>query len=275
MALDNQTGRAFVGEIVPIITFSEINQFTGQPQNYISQEPVGLELLVRPRISPEDLVVMEVYAAKRELGPIDQGVPVAISPNGDPINVPRINSTEAETTISAVSGQTVVLSGLLTKRDEALHRRVPLLADIPLVGDLFRFDAHRQRRTELLIVLTPHVIRSRYQAEMIKQVESARMSWCLADVVDMHGPSGLRSRMDPIGAAEAPPTFPTEVPGAGGVYDGMMVPGATVPTLAEPLPPGAILTPSDQLPTPAPAEPTLPPQPPATPPQPPLIPPQN
>ena len=95
---------------------------------------------------------MEVYAAKDELGPVDQGVPIAISPNGEPINVPIINSTDAETTISAVSGQTVVLSGLLTKRDEALHRRVPLLADIPLVGDLFRFDAqpaetHRAARS--------------------------------------------------------------------------------------------------------------------------------
>jgi type II secretion system protein D len=272
MALDNQTGRAFVGEIVPIITYSEINQFSGQPQNYITQEPVGLELLVRPRISPDDLVVMEVYAAKRELGPIDQGVPIAVSPNGDPINVPRINSTEAETTISAVSGQTVVLSGLLTKRDEALHRRVPLLADIPLVGDLFRFDSHRERRTELLIILTPHVIRSRFQSEQIKQVESARMSWCLSDVVDMHGPAGLRSRLDPIGAAEAPAVFPTEQPGPDG-----QIPGTMIPALAEPLPPGTMspdldgpsLTappggPPPIMPTPAP---TLPPQTPLLPPQ--------
>jgi type II secretory pathway component GspD/PulD (secretin) len=211
MALDNQTGRAFVGEIVPIITSSTTNNF-GNPINSVTPAPVGLELLVTPRISPEDLVVMQVSAAKRELGPLDQGVPIAISPNGDPIRVPRINSTEAQTTVSAVSGQTVVLSGLLTKRDEALHRRVPLLADIPLLGDLFRYDSSRLVRTELLIILTPHVIRSRHDSEVLKQVESARMSWCLSDVVEMHGPAGLRSRDDSLGAAEAPAIYPSATP---------------------------------------------------------------
>jgi type II secretory pathway component GspD/PulD (secretin) len=138
MALDNQEGRTFVGEIVPIIT-DVIPLGLGQVQSVITPEPVGLELRVRPRISPEDLVVMQVSALKRELGPLDQGVPISVAANGDPIRVPRINSTEALTTVSAVSGQTIVLSGLLTKRDEALHRRVPLLADIPLLGDLFRY----------------------------------------------------------------------------------------------------------------------------------------
>jgi Flp pilus assembly secretin CpaC len=142
------------------------------------------------------------------LGPIDQGVPVAISPTGDPINVPRIASTEAQTTVSAASGQTVVLSGLLTKRDEALHRRVPLLADIPLVGALFRYDSSRQVKKELLIVLTPQVIRSRLQSDRLKQVESARMSWCLSDVVELHGAVGLRSRNDLMGAAQAEEVYP-------------------------------------------------------------------
>jgi general secretion pathway protein D len=212
MALDNQFGRAFVGEIVPIITNSQTIGLTGQTQNTVTPTNVGLELLVRPRISPDDLVVMEVSAAKRELGPIDQGVPVAISPEGDPINVPRIASTEAQTTVSAMSGQTVVLSGLLTKRDEALHRRVPLLADIPLVGALFRFDSSRQVRTELLIVLTPQVIRSRLQSDRLKQVESARMNWCLSDVVELHGPAGLRSRNDMMGAAQADEVYPNMTP---------------------------------------------------------------
>jgi hypothetical protein len=112
----------------------------------------------------------------------------------------------------------VVLSGLLTKRDRELHRRVPLLADIPLLGDLFKFDAKQVERAELLIVLTPHVIRSRHQSEMMKQVESSRMSWCLSDVVDMHGPAGLRSRQDTLGAAQAETVFPTEVPSESGVF---------------------------------------------------------
>lgn len=88
---------------------------------------------------------------------------------------------------------------------------MPLLADVPLLGSLFRFDAVGTRRTELLIVLTPHVVRNRFEAEMLKQVESARMDWCLSDVIEMHGPVGLRSRRDPAGATEAETIFPEQV----------------------------------------------------------------
>ena len=210
MTLDNQRGRAFVGEQVPFISDVRINQF-GQAQPSVTFRDVGLVLDVLPRISPDGLVVMEVDAAKRELAPINEGVPIFVSPGGEPIRVPRIIATEATTTVSAVSGQTVVLSGLLTKRDEALHRRVPILADVPLLGDLFRFDATRTLRTELLIILTPHIVRNRHEAEMIKQTESARMSWCLSDVVDMHGPAGLRSRNDMLGAAEAETVYPEAI----------------------------------------------------------------
>jgi type II secretion system protein D len=213
MALDNQEGRSFVGQIVPIITSTQFNQITGTPINTTEQQPVGLELIVRPRINKEDLVVMTIWAFKRELVPIEQGIPIAVDPAGNPIRSPIINSTEAQTTVSAVSGQTVVLSGLLTKRDEALHRRVPLLADIPLVGDLFRFDSTRLVRTELLIILTPHVVRGRLEVERLNQVESARMNWCLSDVVDLHGPAGLRSRSDMLGAAEAETVYPVLAPG--------------------------------------------------------------
>jgi hypothetical protein len=105
---------------------------------------------------------------------------------------------------------------------------VPLLADVPLIGSLFRFDSSRQVRTELLIVLTPHVVRSRVESERLKHVESSRMNWCLSDVVDLHGATGLRSRSDPIGAAEAELVYPSlpaqEVDGLAPLIDGQMLP---------------------------------------------------
>ncbi|HEX6962697.1 MAG TPA: type II and III secretion system protein, partial [Lacipirellula sp.] len=223
---------------------------TGARTNAITFQDVGLELLVRPRISPDNLVVMEVYAAKSQLGALEDGVPISIAPNGAAINAPIIDTISAETTISAVSGQTVVLSGLLTKRDRELHRRVPLLADIPLVGELFKFDSKQVERAELLIVLTPHVIRSRAQMEMLKQVESSRISWCLSDVVDMHGATGLRSRQDPLGAAEAPAVFPTELPGEHGVAIPEPIAGPPTPPVPPPNGP-AVSAPPGELPPPA------------------------
>ncbi len=60
-----------------------------------------------------------------------------------------------------MSGQTVVLSGLMTKRTLDIHRRVPLLADIPLLGNLFRYDSVSEQRTELLIIMTPRIVKQR------------------------------------------------------------------------------------------------------------------
>ncbi len=211
MALDNQPGFVFVGQRVPFVKASTPNQLTGQPNNTIEHVDVGLSLEVKPRISPDGLVVMSVIAANNRLRPLSEGVPIAIAPNGAPILSPILDVIEANTTVSAVSGQTVVLSGLITKEDSALHRRVPILADIPLLGDLFRFDSVSTRRKELLIIMTPHVIKNRFEAEMIKQVESARMNWCLSDVVDLHGPAGLRSQSDRAGATESETVYPGQV----------------------------------------------------------------
>jgi type II secretory pathway component GspD/PulD (secretin) len=210
MALNNQEGTAFVGQSVPFIVESDVN-LAGVRTNAIDFREVGLGLTVVPRISPDGLVVMNVVAEKSELGSVADGVPVSIAPNGDAINAPIIALTRATTTVSAASGQTVVLSGLLTKRDFALHRRVPIIADIPLLGSLFRFDSTSTKRTELLIILTPHVVNNRFESEMLKQVESARMNWCLSDVVEMHGPVGLRSQQDLMGEAESEVVYPEQV----------------------------------------------------------------
>jgi general secretion pathway protein D len=211
MALNNQEGTAFVGQDVPYIVGSTVDAL-GQRNNTIDFRQVGLGLTVIPRISPDGLVVMNVVAEKSELGSVADGVPISIAPNGDAINAPIIALTRATTTVSAASGQTVVLSGLLTKRDFALHRRVPIIADIPLIGSLFRFDSTATRRTELLIILTPHVVNNRFEAEMLKQVESARMNWCLTDVVEIHGPVGLRSKKDLMGEAESEVVYPEQIP---------------------------------------------------------------
>jgi hypothetical protein len=125
---------------------------------------------------------------------------------------PRINTTIAETTVNALNGQTLVLGGLITKVKSETHRRVPLLADIPVLGHLFRYDNVQNRRTELLIIMTPRILRTKEDADMLKQVESARMSWCLADVIKVHGESGLRGRNAEWTDAETTVVYPDFAP---------------------------------------------------------------
>jgi hypothetical protein len=119
------------------------------------------------------------------------------------------------TTVSALSGQTVVLGGLLQTRKFDVHRRVPLISDIPLIGDLFRYDSVGEERRELLIILTPRIVYGKLDSDLVKQIESSRMSWILADVVNLHGEVGLRSRCDEWSDADIEAVFPSFIPEEG------------------------------------------------------------
>jgi general secretion pathway protein D len=90
--------------------------------------------------------------------------------------------------VLARTGQTVILGGLITKDLEEDTRRIPYLADIPVLGRLFRYDQVSNKRTELLIILTPYLVTSPEQIDWINAREGQRMSWCLADLVNIHGP---------------------------------------------------------------------------------------
>jgi len=187
MTLDNQPAFIQVGERVPRIVSS---RFDGRVQtNQVDLENTGLILGVTPRISPEGMVVMEIDAEKSALNE-EEGIVVSVV-EGREIKSPRINVTIAQTTVSASSGETIVLGGLITKNTEMIRRRVPYLSDIPVLGHLFRYDKDDVIRTELLIFLTPHVVGSPEDLDRIKQAEAARMNWCLADVHEIHGPTGI------------------------------------------------------------------------------------
>jgi type II secretion system protein D len=228
MTMDNQPAEIQVGQMVPRITSANFNTL-GQQINNTVLEPVGVILKVLPKISPDGLVVMEIIASKSDVGPESEGTPVTVA-EGQVIRSPRINITQAQTTVSATSGQTVVLGGLISKRKDELHRKVPWLGDIPVVGRLFRFDSVQSMKTELLIIMTPHIVRNETEADAIKQAEAARMSWCMADVTEIHGDAGLRTRTDDWSDAETQTVYPDMKPIP--APDGMNAGPELVPTPA-------------------------------------------
>ena len=194
MTLDNQPAFIQVGERVPRITGSRFD--ANAQTNTVELENTGLILGVTPRISPEGLVVMEIDAEKSKVGREEDGIPVSVV-QGNVIRAPKIAVTTAQTTVSAASGETIVLGGLITKDELVVRRRVPYLSSIPVLGNLFRYDSNSTIRSELLIILTPQVVRDEQDLERLKMAEAARMSWCLADVHEIHGPTGIYEDCDP------------------------------------------------------------------------------
>jgi general secretion pathway protein D len=210
--LDNQPAFIQVGQRVPRIVGSTTNQ-NGQ-SNSVTLENIGLILAVTPRISPDGTVVMEIDAEKSNLGTEQDGIPVAVSTDGTIIRSPRIDTTTAQATVSAADGETIVLGGLITKNTQTAHRSVPYLNRIPLLKNLFRYDGLQTRRTELMIILTPRIIRNAEDNARIRQVETARMNWCAADVFDLHGEIGAVESIstDQLDAAEPQVIYPVDNP---------------------------------------------------------------
>lgn len=188
--LDNQPAFIQIGERVPRVARSTVTT-GGNITNEIELENVGLILGVTPRISPDGMVVMEIDAEKSELGREAEGIPISISQQGTIIRAPIVRTTVAQATVSSADGETIVLGGLITKSTSMIERKVPYLADIPLLGQLFRYDSKQGLRRELLIILTPYVIRGAEDSERIRYLETARMSWCCSDVHAIHGVAGL------------------------------------------------------------------------------------
>ncbi|MCC2099496.1 MAG: hypothetical protein KDJ29_21585, partial [Hyphomicrobiales bacterium] len=141
-----------------------------------------------------------------------EGIPVGFDATGNPILSPRIDRTRAQTVVTAYSGQTVVLGGLIQKSRSQFSRRVPYISNIPYLGALFRFDQEIETRSELLVIMTPHIVSGEEDWEYIKQEETSRMSWCLADVVEMHGDVGLNGGYGLWGPAIGPVIYPDATP---------------------------------------------------------------
>ena len=211
MTLDNQPAFIQVGQRVPRITAVSNNALTGNT-NSITLDNVGLILGVTPRISPDGLVVMQIDAEKSELESDATGIPIFTSPTGQVIRSPIIDATTAQTTVAAMSEQTVVLGGLITKSESKEHHGVPVLDDIPVVNNFFRYDSTIKEKTELLIIMTPHIVKNQAEAEALKRTEAAKMSWCLSDVTEIYGEAGLRRRTDVWTDGEVPVIYPDAGP---------------------------------------------------------------
>lgn len=172
----------------------------------VEQAEAGLILEVTPTISPDGNILMDVRAEKSQFDN-DSG-PILVPANGNQTEIRATvkDETEALTTVVVADEQTVVIGGLISKSQDTITRKVPWLGDIPVLGHAFRFDSRSFRRSELLIFLTPRIVKGHTGNELIKQVESQRLHYCEADAEEIHGPIyGIPATAKP--SAFEPSTF--------------------------------------------------------------------
>jgi type II secretory pathway component GspD/PulD (secretin) len=258
MTLHNQPAYVQVGQVVPVVT--TVSQTTAGTTSGTVSKNTGLVMQVIPRISPDGLVVMDIDVSNSTLLPISQGIPIFVSNTGNAVNSPIFDQTLAQTTVSALSGQTVVLGGMLQKNKTTTTNSVPVLGDVPVLGRLFRYDSTTLQKTELLIVMTPRIVKNEADAERIKRIDASRMNWCIGDVTELYGEAGLRTRCDNWTDAETAVVYPDAKPNLPGSLPGAEPVAAPQPLGQAPagaVPPAAVpQRPSPALPSTAPAGPS-------------------
>jgi general secretion pathway protein D len=203
LASDNQVATITVGQEVPRITRSQLTD-QGQTINTVEYEDVGIILNVLPHINPDGMVIMEVAPEISQL----TGTTVDI---GSGVSAPVIAKRSAYSRVGIRNGNTIVIGGLMEDRKTVTIAKVPLVGDVPLVGQLFRRDIISKSKTELLIFMTPHVARAPVDLPGMSQDEM-RGTQLTPDAVDR---GVFDSQMEGLrrGATTQPTTL--EVPNRG------------------------------------------------------------
>lgn len=168
LARNNQPATIQIGEDVPLITGVTFDSL-GNEHNSISYQPVGIILKVTPFITSDGLVQMIVQPSTSSIDP-SQSVPVAAG-----VNAPVIDVRSADTVVVTPDGQTVVIGGLMENDSADSVSKIPILGDIPLLGNLFTHKTTSNSKTELIIFLTPHVIEMPSQLALMSQSEKEHM----------------------------------------------------------------------------------------------------
>lgn len=165
LAHENQEANITVGQRVPFITRSRTTD-AGQVINDIQYESIGIILTVTPHINPDGLVVMDVES---EISSISDST-VEIS---EDLSATVFNTRSARGRVAVQDGQTIVIGGLMQDRYELRVSKVPILGDIPLLGELFKSTRKDKEKTELLIFMTPHVAMNQKRLKNISDQEQA------------------------------------------------------------------------------------------------------
>ena len=160
-----------VDTYVPYINGQTTNGATTGVGAFVSSNvqylPIGVTITVTPRITRDGKVTMDLTQDLSDLIQFDQ-----LSTGQGTISAPRYNLRHEDTSVTVQDGQTVVVGGLLRDSDTVTTSKVPLLGELPLVGQFFRSREKAHNRVELIFFVTPHVVASDETAKALSKTVS-------------------------------------------------------------------------------------------------------
>ncbi|MBD8049519.1 type II secretion system secretin GspD [Limnohabitans radicicola] len=151
LTLDNEEAKIVIGQNVPFVTgsYAAATAGTTNPFTTVERKDVGLTLKVKPQISENGTVKMQIF----------QEVSSVVTASIDSKNGPITNKRSIESNVLVEDGSIVVLGGLLQDDATASQEKVPGMGDIPLFGNLFKAETRTRKKTNLMVFLRPVVVR--------------------------------------------------------------------------------------------------------------------
>ncbi|MGJ7519917.1 type II secretion system secretin GspD [Variovorax sp. LT1P1] len=153
LTLDNEEAKIIIGQNVPFVTgqyaSTNGNSSTVNPFTTVERKDVGLTLRVKPQINENGTIKMQIF---QEVSSVDQ------STRAD-VNGPTTNKRSIESNVLVENGSIVMLGGLLQDEYSGGTEKVPLLGDVPILGNLFKSEVRSRKKTNLMVFLRPVVMR--------------------------------------------------------------------------------------------------------------------
>lgn len=148
---DGLEGSILFGQEIPVSTGEALSNNFDNAFRTIQRQNVGIELIVTPQINAGDEIRLD----------LNQEVSSIAGPVSDDFNELIINKREIKTTVTVGNGEIAVLGGLLDDNERRTIQKIPLLGDIPIIGELFKSRARSRVKTNLLVFIRPTILRSR------------------------------------------------------------------------------------------------------------------
>ena len=164
MVLDNHPAELQVGSLVPYLTQTSQSTLVNNAPviNSVSYAQTGVVMIVTPRVNAGGLVTLDI---SQQVSEVDTNPPA----QAEAVNSPTFLDRTVHSRVVVQDGQTVGLAGLITDNVSNGNQGIPWLKDIPLIGALAGTQNNQRQRTELLVLITPHVIHDQRDARALTQ----------------------------------------------------------------------------------------------------------
>ena len=147
---DNEPAEIVVADVIPFPMGSTVGT-SGVTVQTIERLPVGIRLSITPQINEGEYLNLDIVTEVSSTREAPSGL------NTTQFGI-ATTTRSADSSVIVKNGQTLVIGGLVQDREEVLYNKTPLLGDIPLIGNLFRFKRNQSRKLNLMILLTPRIV---------------------------------------------------------------------------------------------------------------------